>query len=185
MRSKGVGAATTRTIAAEAGISEALVDRYFKSKRDVLRTAVREYVGFAFAETLQTLAEHVGRASPAENLERVAAAALTYYHDLIPLLASLFSDNALIVRDRCDTAGLPCINWTGGEQTRSEWMFQYQVGSLEEEPGVLALHLIEHGVRRIALVGDDVFIGLRYREFFLTAAARSGPSINSSPKRVR
>ena len=96
MRSKGVAAATTRAIAAEAGISEALIYRYFKNKLDVLRTAVREYVGVAFAETIATLPEHVGRASVAANLERVAASALRFYHDLIPLLASLFSDNALI-----------------------------------------------------------------------------------------
>ena len=96
MRGKGVGAATTRAIAAEAGISEALIYRYFKNKVDVLRTAVREYVGLAFADTIAALPEHVGRASATANVERVATAALTFYHDLIPLLASLFSDNALI-----------------------------------------------------------------------------------------
>ncbi len=96
MRSKGVAAATTRTIAAEAGISEALIYRYFKSKLEVLRAAVREEVGSAFNESLAALPSLVGAETPAANLEHVAAAALALYHDLIPLLASLFSDNALI-----------------------------------------------------------------------------------------
>lgn len=96
MRSRGVGGATTRAIAAEAGVSEALIYRYFKSKIDVLRTAVREHVGSAFNETLASLAERVGVEPLATTLERVAVAALAFYHDLIPLLAALFSDNALI-----------------------------------------------------------------------------------------
>lgn len=96
MRSKGVAAATTRTIAAEAGISEALIYRYFKNKLEVLRAAVREEVGSAFTEVLAALPGSVGQATPAANVERVARAALALYHDLIPLLASLFSDNALI-----------------------------------------------------------------------------------------
>src|SRR4051794_18502136 len=55
------------------------------------------------------------------------------------------SDNGLIVKDLADAAGLPSINYTGGEITRSEWMFHYQVGSLEEEPVVLAEHLSARG----------------------------------------
>jgi AcrR family transcriptional regulator len=96
MRSKGVAAATTRTIAAEAGISEALIYRYFKSKLEVLRAAVREEVGSAFHETLATLSPGAGHGTPEANLERAALAALAFYHDLIPLLASLLSDNALV-----------------------------------------------------------------------------------------
>jgi AcrR family transcriptional regulator len=96
MRRKGVAAATTKTIAAEAGISEALIYRYFKSKLEVLRAAVREEVGSAFNELLASLPGLVGTAAPAANVERVARAAIAFYRDLIPLLASLFSDNALI-----------------------------------------------------------------------------------------
>ena len=97
--------------------------------------------------------------------------------DAIAVIGPAISDNALIVRDLADAAGLPCINWTGGELTRSAWMFHYQVGSLEEEPGFLALHLVAQGVRRIALVSDDSIVGLRYREFFLMAAQRFGIAI--------
>src|SRR5690242_18957877 len=44
------------------------------------------------------------------------------------------SDKALIAAPLADAARLPCINYSGGQRTRSEWMFHYQIGSLEEEP---------------------------------------------------
>ena len=84
------------------------------------------------------------------------------------------SDNGIIVRDLADDVRLPCINWTGGDVTRGEWMFHYQLGSLEEEPAFLALHLAARGHRRIALVHDDSLVGRRYVEFFDDAAARFG-----------
>ena len=48
------------------------------------------------------------------------------------------SDNALITTPIGDEIGLVTINYTGGERTRGEFGFHYQVGSLEEEPAVLA-----------------------------------------------
>src|SRR5262245_9690348 len=53
---------------------------------------------------------------------------------VVAIIGPAITDNGLVVRDLADAAGLPCINWTGSEQTRSDWMFQYQVGSLEDEP---------------------------------------------------
>jgi AcrR family transcriptional regulator len=96
MHTRGIAAATTRTIAGQAGISEGLIYRYFQSKLDVLRTAVHEYVVPAFNEALLELPLAVGSGDPAAHLERIANAALAYYRDLVPLLAALFSDNALI-----------------------------------------------------------------------------------------
>jgi len=91
---------------------------------------------------------------------------------VVAIIGPAISDNGLVVRDLADAAGLPCVNWTGGEETRSEWMFHYQVGSLEEEPAFLAMHMAERGHRRIALVTDDSLVGRRYVDFFGDAAAR-------------
>ncbi len=96
MRANGVAGATTRAIAAHAGVSEALIYRYFANKMDVLRTAVREQVTPEFWEVLHALPACAGRERPRAAVERVARAALRYYHDLVPLLAAVFSDNALI-----------------------------------------------------------------------------------------
>jgi len=74
--------------------------------------------------------------------------------EAIAVIGPAISDNALIVRDLADAAGLPCVNWTGGELTRSAWMFHYQVGSLEEEPGFLAL-----GDDLVAPTGDLALTG--------------------------
>jgi ABC-type branched-subunit amino acid transport system substrate-binding protein len=92
----------------------------------------------------------------------------------IAVIGPAITDNALVVRDLAEAARLPCVNWTGGERTRGEWMFHYQVGSLEEEPGFLALHLAAERVRRVAVVGDDSIVGRRYQEFFASAAPRCG-----------
>ncbi len=67
---------------------------------------------------------------------------------VLAIVGPAISDNALIVAPLCDAARLPAINYSGGERTRSEWMFHYQVGSLEEEPPVLAQRMVERGLAR-------------------------------------
>src|SRR5262244_175586 len=87
---------------------------------------------------------------PADGLPRGSRAAVEAAfrrlaeRDIVAIIGPAITDNGLVVRELADAAELPCINWTGGEQTRSAWMFQYQVGSLEEEPPFLALWLAAH-----------------------------------------
>jgi len=113
----------------------------------------------------------------ADGLPRGSAAAVEaafrrlVARGVVAVIGPAISDNGLVVRDLADAERLPCINWTGGEETRSEWMFQYQVGSLEEEPAFLASEVVQTGARRIALLHDDSIVGRRYAEFFSDAAA--------------
>jgi ABC-type branched-subunit amino acid transport system substrate-binding protein len=58
-------------------------------------------------------------------------------------------------------------------------MFHYQIGSLEEEPHLLAGHLAALGHKRVALVQDRSPIGNRYGAFFEDATARLGLQITS------
>jgi len=75
------------------------------------------------------------------------------------------SDNGLIARDLADAAQVPAINYTGGQRTRSRFMFHYQVGSLEEEPLLLAQHLASRGVQRVAAIFDRSPVGRQYVEW--------------------
>jgi branched-chain amino acid transport system substrate-binding protein len=93
---------------------------------------------------------------------------------VVAILGPAITDNGLVARDLADQARVPCINWTGSEDTRSEWMFHYQIGSLEEEPGVLADHLVANDRKTVTLVQDRSPIGNRYGAFFDIAAERLG-----------
>jgi branched-chain amino acid transport system substrate-binding protein len=84
------------------------------------------------------------------------------------------SDNALITTPIGDDIGLVTINYTGGDQTRGVYGFQYQVGSLEEEPPVLAARLHARGLTRPAIVQDRSPIGRRYAECFEDARSALG-----------
>src|SRR5437763_3169733 len=84
------------------------------------------------------------------------------------------SDNGLIVRDLADEAGVACINYTGGELTRGRYMFHYQVGSLEEEPAILAVHLRSRGLTTVAMVHDHSPVGRGYASWFDLAASTIG-----------
>lgn len=87
------------------------------------------------------------------------------------------SDNALITTPIGDAIGLVTINYTGGERTRGEFGFHYQVGSLEEEPAVLAGRLHERGLTRPAVIHDRSPVGRRYAECFDDAAPALGLEI--------
>jgi branched-chain amino acid transport system substrate-binding protein len=87
------------------------------------------------------------------------------------------SDNCLAARDVADEHRMPAINYSGGERTRSEWMFQYQIGSLEEEPPLLVARMGERGFTRAAVIHDASVVGDRYVEVLGWAAAGAGVEI--------
>ncbi len=93
------------------------------------------------------------------------------------VLGPSISDNGLIVGPLADAAGVPCINYTGGERTRGEFMFHYQVGSLEEEPAVLARYVASQGRGSVAVAHDHSPVGRRYAEFFAEACGALGIDI--------
>ena len=100
--------------------------------------------------------------------------------DVVAIVGPSISDNALIVAPLCDAARLPAINYSGGERTRSQWMFHYQVGSLEEEPPVLARRIADRGLRRAAVIFDQTPVGRRYAECFEAARARLGLEVTGT-----
>lgn len=98
---------------------------------------------------------------------------------VLVVLGPTISDNGLIVGPLTDAAGVPCINYTGGERTRGEFMFHYQVGSLEEEPAVLARYVASQGRASVAVAHDHSPVGRRYAEFFGEACGALGIDITA------
>ena len=60
------------------------------------------------------------------------------------------------------------------ERTRSEFMFHYQIGSLEEEPPLLARRLAQRGLRSAAVIHDHSPVGAGYARYFDDARALEG-----------
>jgi branched-chain amino acid transport system substrate-binding protein len=113
------------------------------------------------------LVTQIAEGHPRGTPESVAAALRALGDaEVIAVIGPAISDNALTCVPVTDELQLPSINWTGSEQARSEWMFHYQVGSLEDEPFVIARRLAARGQQRVALVREDSFIGRQYASFF-------------------
>ena len=128
---------------------------------------------------VELLAFHArGLPGGSEHHVRTTFAELAETGALVALGPSV-SDNGLIVSEMVDAIGLPCINYTGGEITRSEFMFHYQVGSLDEEPVVLARHLARLGRRRVAVAHDHSAVGRGYAESFTLACDAFGIELGS------
>jgi branched-chain amino acid transport system substrate-binding protein len=96
---------------------------------------------------------------------------------VLAIVGPSISDNGLIVQPLADAARLPCINYTGGERTRSAFMFHYQVGSLAEEPILLAEHLRERELRSAAVIHDKSPVGVAYVSAFEGACDRTGVDV--------
>src|SRR4029077_16908078 len=93
---------------------------------------------------------------------------------VLAIIGPSISDNGLLVRDWADEARVPCVNYTGGERTRSAFMFHYQVGSLAEEPIVLAEHLRQRELHSAVVIHDMSPVGTAYVSAFEAACARTG-----------
>src|SRR3954447_12751 len=95
------------------------------------------------------------------------------------IVGPAISDNAIVVQPLADRACIPTLNYTGSEETRSEYGFQYQLGSLEDEPSFLASHLVARGLTRVAIERDRSYVGRRMADFFEHAAGVAGLSITA------
>src|SRR3954466_1594677 len=96
---------------------------------------------------------------------------------VLAVIGPSISDNGLLVREWADEARVPCINYTGGERTRGAFMFHYQVGSLAEEPIVLAEHLRGRELQSAAVIHDKSPVGLTYVSAFELACDRAGVEV--------
>jgi ABC-type branched-subunit amino acid transport system substrate-binding protein len=101
-------------------------------------------------------------------------------HGVLAVVGPSISDNGLIVGPAADAAGVPTINYTGGERTRGEFMFHYQVGSLQEEPVVLVDYLVRQGITSLAAAYDNSPVGRGYADSLSDACASAGIDITGS-----
>jgi ABC-type branched-subunit amino acid transport system substrate-binding protein len=90
------------------------------------------------------------------------------------------TDNALLACRLADRHEVVCLNWSGNENTRSRFCFQFQVGSLEEEALVLARELSRRGIDRVAVIYDRSSIGDAYFDWFRARSRSAGIAIVSA-----
>jgi branched-chain amino acid transport system substrate-binding protein len=146
-----------------------------------LRLGIDEVAATGRLDRDVELIERQSRGLPSgSEAEIVRAFAELDAEDVVAIVGPSISDNALIAAPLCDAARIPAINYSGGERTRSQWMFHYQVGSLEEEPPVLAARMAARGLRRAAVIFDQSPVGRRYAECFEAARARLGLEVTGS-----
>ena len=98
---------------------------------------------------------------------------------VVAILGPAISDNAIVVQPLADATCVPTLNYSGSEETRSEYGFQYQIGSLEDEPSLLAEHLAARGLTHVSLERDGSYVGRRMAGFFEHAAAVAGLSLSA------
>lgn len=132
-----------------------------------LRLAADELVGSGRIDCQVEFVHAWGLGLPsgtAAAVERAYAALVE--QDVLLIVGPAIGDDALVATPLAESHRVPTINWAGSERARSEYMFQLQVGSHEDESIVLARHLASLGLRRVAVAYDRSPIGRRHLTFF-------------------
>jgi AcrR family transcriptional regulator len=99
MLSKGLVRATTKEIARAAGLSEGTLYNHFANKEELFLCTLNELPS-GFISLIRGLRERVGTETVATVLSRVAASALDFYAEAVPMGASFFADPDLLARHR-------------------------------------------------------------------------------------
>jgi len=97
MRERGLANVTTRQIAAAAGFSEATLYKHFADKIELMLAVLQER-STGFAELSVALDRPAGDSPDdlEDRLAAVAGAAIVFYTDNFPMLASIFSDRTIL-----------------------------------------------------------------------------------------
>lgn len=99
MRHSGLGSATTKAIAREAGCSEAALYKHFPSKEELFVAVLHERLP-SVAPLLRQLAADPGRRSVEQCLEALVRQAVMFYEEAFPMLGSLVAAPDLLARYR-------------------------------------------------------------------------------------
>lgn len=99
IRAKGLARTTTKEIARIAGCSEGSLYNHFQSKEDLFIHVMRGYLP-SFIATLMQLHQRQGVGTVRENLEELAITALAYFHESVPMSASIFAEPELLAHHR-------------------------------------------------------------------------------------
>ena len=100
--------------------------------------------------------------------------------DVLLIVGPAIGDNALVATPLAEQHRIATLNWAGAERGRSEYMFQLQVGSHEDESIVLARHLAAIKANRVGVVFDRSPIGRRHIQFLQAEADILGLNIVTS-----
>jgi AcrR family transcriptional regulator len=93
MRERGLANVTTRQIAAAAGFSEATLYKHFADKVELMSAVLQER-NTGFTDLTAALAGAEGDLE--ERLTAIARAAIVFFIDNFPMLASIFSDRTIL-----------------------------------------------------------------------------------------
>jgi AcrR family transcriptional regulator len=99
MLNKGLVRATTKEIARTAGVSEGTLYNHFANKQELFLCTLNELPA-GFVTLMRGLHERVGTETVPAVLSQVAASALEFYGEAIPMGASFFADPELLAHHR-------------------------------------------------------------------------------------
>ena len=99
MLGKGLVRATTKEIARAAGLSEGTLYNHFANKEELFLCTLNELPS-GFVTLMRGLHERVGTETVPAVLSQVAASALEFYAEAVPMGASFFADPELLARHR-------------------------------------------------------------------------------------
>lgn len=97
MRERGLARSTTREIAREAGFSEGALYKHFDSKEDLFLHVLAERLP-SFVALSKELPDRAGVGRVDETLAEVARTSLAFFARGMPIIASIFSEPALLSR---------------------------------------------------------------------------------------
>lgn len=97
MRERGLARSTTKEIVREAGFSEGTLYKHFDSKEELFMRVLAERLP-SFVALAKELPERAGRGTVDGTLGEVARTALAFYGEGMPIVASVFSEPALLAR---------------------------------------------------------------------------------------
>jgi AcrR family transcriptional regulator len=98
MRTRGLARTTTKEIAREAGVSEALLYKLFTDKTDLFLCVFAERLTWGTAMS-DDVTDRVGKNTVAENLTAMLVQIEFLFDESLPIAMSLFSDVELLARE--------------------------------------------------------------------------------------